>query len=52
MLTLVWRTFTTDPFVGAYFSHGDPAYHTLVDLFAHSDVKVEWEKTVIVLSDT
>ncbi|KAG6412241.1 hypothetical protein SASPL_124913 [Salvia splendens] len=34
------------PLVGAYLSH------MLDDLFAHNVVKVEWEKTVIVLSDT
>ncbi|KAL1553436.1 hypothetical protein AAHA92_14113 [Salvia divinorum] len=41
-----------NPLAGAYLSHGDPAYHMLADLFAHNDVKVEREKTVIMISDS
>ncbi|KAL1568694.1 hypothetical protein AAHA92_00277 [Salvia divinorum] len=41
-----------NPLARAYFSHGDPAYHMLVDLFAHNDVKVEREKMVIMISDS
>ncbi|KAG6433866.1 hypothetical protein SASPL_105485 [Salvia splendens] len=41
-----------NPLAGAYLKHGDLAYRMLADLFAHNVVKVEQEKTVIVLSDT
>ncbi|KAL1564909.1 hypothetical protein AAHA92_07192 [Salvia divinorum] len=41
-----------NPLAGAYLSHGDPTYHMLADLFAHNDVKVEREKTVIMISDS
>ncbi|KAL1556769.1 hypothetical protein AAHA92_12349 [Salvia divinorum] len=41
-----------NPLVGAYYRHGDPAHHELAELFALHNVKVEEEKTIIILSDS